>query len=98
MRSDVGHRAGFQNDVTRKHFVTSQEDANVRMKVKDLTVTWNQEEVVSVGTFVNELQKERPNVKRGLDSWTDGLAHNVGITVLGPPTTMRQWSMMGVVA
>ena len=27
-----------------------------------------------------------PNVIRGLDSQTDGLAHNADITVFGPPT------------
>ena len=29
-----------------------------------------------------------PNVKRGLDSRADGLAHNPDITVLGPPTVL----------
>ena len=41
IRSDVGHRskrAEFHNDATRKHFVNRQDIANVRMKVKDLTV------------------------------------------------------------
>ena len=64
IRSDVEHRCKreeFQNESTRKHFVTRQDIANVRMKIKDLTVIRNQEDAISVDMFVNELQKEPYN-------------------------------------
>ena len=64
IRSDVGHRskrAEFQNESTRKHFMTRQDITNVRVKVKDLTVIRNREDAVSVDMFVNELQKEPYN-------------------------------------
>ena len=48
-------RAQFQLEATRKHFVSKQDIANVRMKVRDLTVIRNQEDAVSVDMFVNEL-------------------------------------------
>ena len=75
IRSDVGHRskrAEFQNESTRKHFMTRQDITNVRVKVKDLTVIRNREDAVSVDMFVNELQKESYNpillYKRQYDS------------------------------
>lgn len=61
IRSDVGHRckrAEFQNESTRKHFVTKQDIANVRIKVKDQSVIRNRDDAVSVDMFVTELQKE----------------------------------------
>ena len=64
IRSDVGHRskrAEFQNESTRKHFVTRQDIVNVRVNIKDLTIIRNQEDAVSVDMFVNELQKEPYN-------------------------------------
>lgn len=60
----MGHRckrAEFQNESTRKHFVTKQDIANVRRKVKDQSVIRNREDAVSVDMFVNELQKEPYN-------------------------------------
>ena len=50
--------AQFQHEATRKHFVSKQDIANVRMKVRDLTVIRNREDTVSVDMFVSELQFE----------------------------------------
>ena len=64
IRSDVGHRsrrAEFEHDATRKHFVSKQDIANMRMKVKDLTVIRHKEDAVSVNMFVSELQEESYN-------------------------------------
>ena len=51
-------RAQFQHEATGKHFVSKQDIANVRMKVRDLTVIRNQQDAVSVDMFVSELQFE----------------------------------------
>lgn len=48
----------FEAEAKRKHFVTKQDVANVRMKIKDLTVIRNQEDAMSVDLFVRELQQE----------------------------------------
>ena len=45
----------------RKHFITKQDIANVRVKTKDLTVIRHQEDAMSVELFVQELQLEPYN-------------------------------------
>ena len=64
IRADTGHRtrqSEFEAEVKRKHFTTKQDIANVRVKVKDLTVIRTQEDAVSVDLFVRELQQEPYN-------------------------------------
>lgn len=63
IRADTGHRTRpeFEAEVKRKHFTTKQDIANVRVKVKYLTVFRNQEDAVSVDLFVRELQQEPHN-------------------------------------
>lgn len=48
----------FEAEAKRKHFITKQDVANVRVKIKDLTVIRNQEDAMSVDLFVRELQQE----------------------------------------
>ena len=48
----------FEAEAKRKHFITKQDVANVRVKIKDLTVIRNQEDAISVDLFVRELQQE----------------------------------------
>ena len=48
----------FEAEAKRKHFITKQDVANVRVKIKDLTVIRNQEDATSVDLFVRELQQE----------------------------------------
>lgn len=64
IRANTGHRARrleFEAEVKRKHFITKQDIANVRVKTKDLTVIRHQEDAISVDLFVQELQLEPYN-------------------------------------
>ena len=42
----------------RKHFISKKDVGNVRVRIEDLTVIWNQEDAMSVDLFVREQQQE----------------------------------------
>ena len=61
IREDVGNRAKraeFDAAVRRRHMVTKQDIANIRLMVKDMAVIRNKDDAMSVDLFVQELQGE----------------------------------------
>ena len=61
IRESVGNRAKraeFDAAVRRRHMVTKQDIANMRLMVKDMAVIRNKDDAMSVDLFVQELQGE----------------------------------------
>ena len=64
IREDVGNRAKraeFDAAVRRRHMITKQDIANIRIMVKDTAVIRNKDDAMSVDLFVQELQGEPYN-------------------------------------
>ena len=64
IRQDVGHRSNrvvFDQCASRKHFITKQDIANIRVNIKDNTVIRHKSDPMSVSLLVTELQQEEFN-------------------------------------
>ena len=54
-------RKNFQENVSRKHFITRQDCINISRKVRDYTIHRHHNDAISVDRIVKELSGENPN-------------------------------------